>query len=122
MRANEFISEAKKGKITKRQRNSTKGLHLFTDSNYDRIYMLNRVMMAAAMGDGKSVPDLPSESWASKQNTAHPYTEEEHNILLKAYKAAGVEFKDLNGGDLSSDELDSTNKQSPVKPFKGYKK
>lgn len=122
MRAKEFVTEMKKGKITKRQQHSTKGLHLFTDSNYDRIYMLNRVMMAAAMGDGKSVPDLPGESWVAKHNSAHPYTKEEHDILLKAYKAAGVAYKDLNGGDLDSDELSSTNKQSPVKPFKGYKK
>lgn len=122
MRANEFISEMKKGKLTKRQQHPTKGLHLFTDSNFDRIYVLNRVMMAAAMSDGNGVPDVPAESWSAKFNTSHPYTELEQNMMMDAYKAAGVIFKDLNKGDLKSAELDSTNKQSPVKPFKGYKK
>lgn len=122
MRANEFISEMKKGKLTKRQQHSTRGLHIFTDSNYDRIYMLNRVMMAAAMSDGDTVPDMPGESWAAKFNTAHPYSPIEQDMLYNAYKAVGVKYKDLNNGDLNSDELDSTNTSSPIKPFKGYKK
>lgn len=122
MRANEFISEMKKGKLSKRQQHSTRGLHLFTDSNFDRIYMLNRVMMAAAMSDGTNLPDTPGESWSAKYNTAHPYTKKEHDMLMHAYKAAGVIYKDLNKGDLKSDELDSTHTQSPMKPFKGYKK
>lgn len=122
MRAKEFISEMKKGKLSNRQQYSTKGLHLFTDSNFDRIYMLNRVMMAAAMSDGTTIPDMPGESWAAKYNTAHPYSEIEHDMLINAYKAVGVEYKDLNKGDLDSSELFSTNKTSPINPFKGYKK
>lgn len=122
MRAKEFVSEMKKGQLSKRQQYSTKGLHVFTDSNFDRIYMLNRVMMAAAMSDGVTMPDIPAESWVAKYNTAHPYTKQEHDMLMHAYKAAGVKFKDLNHGDLKSDELDSTQVISPIKPFKGYKK
>jgi hypothetical protein len=122
MRAREFVTEVKKGKLSKRQQYSTKGLHVFTDTNFDRIYMLNRVMMAAAMSDGITMPDLPAESWAAKFNTAHPYTKQEHDMLMHAYKVAGVRFKDLNQGDLKSDELDSTHVNSPIKPFKGYKK
>jgi hypothetical protein len=43
-------------------------------------------------------------------------------MLKDAYKAAGMPYTDLNKGDLESDELDSTNTSSPVKPFKGYKR
>jgi hypothetical protein len=43
-------------------------------------------------------------------------------MLMMAYKAAGSEFHDLNKGDLNSKELESTNTQSTVKPFKGYKR
>jgi hypothetical protein len=43
-------------------------------------------------------------------------------MLKIAYKVAGIHFKDLNKGDIESKELDSANTQSPVKPFKGYKK
>lgn len=122
MRAKEFIKENKAGKLSKRQQESTRGLHVFADTNYDRVYDLNRVMMAAACTDGTFVPEMDQESWAGKFNTAHAYTKEEEDMLKQAYKAAGIRFKDLNKGDIKSKELDSANKQSPVKPFKGYKR
>lgn len=122
MRAREFITERKVGKLTKRQSNSTRGLHTFANSNYDRMYDLNRVMMAAASTDGVTVPEIDQTSWAGKFNTAHAYTKEEENMLKQAYKAAGVAFTDLNHGDLKSKELESANIKSPVNPFKGYKK
>jgi hypothetical protein len=65
---------------------------------------------------------MDSESWVGKHNTAHAYTEEEQNMLKLAYKAAGVEYKDLNDGNLNSEELASTNTDSPVVAFKGYKR
>jgi hypothetical protein len=125
MRAKEFIIERKKlkhGKISARQQQSTVGLDVFATSNFDRIYDLNRVMMAVAMTDGTNTPELNKESWAGKNNTAHPYTWVEQEMLEKAFKAAGIPHLDLNKGDMESKELDSTNKESPLKPFKGYKK
>jgi hypothetical protein len=122
MRAHEFITESDKGKVSARQQQSTVGLNIFATTQYDRTYDLNRVMMAVASTDGTSIPDLNRESWVGKNNTAHPYTEVEQDMLKIAYKAAGIPFQDLNKGDLDSEELDSTQDQSPIKPFKGYKK
>jgi hypothetical protein len=122
MRAHEFITESGKGKVSDRQQQSTVGLNIFATTQYDRTYDLNRVMMAVASTDGTTVPDLNRESWVGKNNTAHPYTQVEQDMLKIAYKAAGIPFKDLNKGDLDSEELDSTQDQSPIKPFKGYKK
>ena len=126
MRAHEFITEqshgTRAGKVSKRQQQSTVGLNVFAISQYDRTYDLNRVMMAVASTDGETIPDLEQESWVGKQNTAHPYTQVEQDMLKIAYKAAGIPFKDLNKGDLDSEELESTQDQSPIKPFKGYKK
>ena len=126
MRAHEFITEeshgTRAGKVSKRQQQSTVGLNVFAISQYDRTYDLNRVMMAVASTDGEIIPDMEQESWVGKQNTAHPYTKVEQDMLKIAYKAAGIPFKDLNKGDLDSEELDSTQDQSPIKPFKGYKK
>jgi hypothetical protein len=122
MRAHEFITEGNKGKVSDRQQQSTVGLNIFAATQYDRAYDLNRVMMAVASTDGKTIPDLNRESWVGKNNTAHPYTEVEQDMLKIAYKAAGIPFQDLNKGDLDSEELDSTQDQSPIKPFKGYKK
>lgn len=123
MRAYEFITEqSNKGKVSARQQQSTVGLNLFATSQFDRTYDLNRVMMAVATTDGTTVPNLSRESWVGKNNTSHPYTAVEQDMLKMAYKAVGIPFKDLNKGDLDSEELDSTQDQSPIKPFKGYKK
>lgn len=127
MRAKEFITEyyngevARSGKLRKRHQQPTKGLHIFTDTNYDRIYMLNRVMMAVASADGIEKPVVDGESWIGKRNTAHPYTDVEHRMLKHAYDAVGVPHNDLNDGDLESKELNDTNTVSPIKPFKGFK-
>lgn len=121
MRAKEFVFE-RINKPSKRQHYASVGLHTFTDTNYDRGYDLNRVMMAVASTDGKTRPKLDGESWAAKQNTAHPYTEVEQNMLRIAFDVAEIPYTDINRGDLKSQELPNTNKTSPIKPFKGYKK
>ena len=124
MRATEFVSESKVGKISKRQQQSTRGLNIFSKhiDSYDRLYDLNRLMMAVASSDGINPIEMDSESWVGKHNTAHPYTKEEQDMLKLAYKAADLEYKDLNNGDLDSEELPNTNTQSIAKPFKGYKR
>lgn len=121
MRAKEFVVE-QRNKPSKRQHYSSVGLNTFTNTNYDRTYDLNRVMMAVASTDGGKIrPNLEGESWAAKQNTAHPYTEVEQNMLEIAFDAAGIPYADLNKGDLKSRELPDTNTQSPIKAFKGFK-
>ena len=122
MRAFEFLIEKRIGKIGKRRQVGTRGLSKFRDpSGFDRIYELNRVMMAVATADGTGAPlNLDTESWAGRYNTAHPYTEEEHEMLKQVFKAVGSETYDLNHGDLRSQELESTNTASPVRGFKGY--
>ena len=121
MRAREFVIEVKTGKITQRQQAGTVGLHLFGDSRrQNSTYTLNRLMMAAAMTDGSFVPDLDAESWIGKARSAHPYTEEEVEILKQAYKAVGATYKDLNKGDLESEEPVGGNVKSPITAFKGY--
>jgi hypothetical protein len=124
MRACEFIAENAPGKISKRQQQATRGVNVFAKKieTYDKLYDLNRVMMAVAGSDGVSPIAMDSESWVGKHNSAHPYTKEEQNMLKLAYAAAGLEYKDLNNGDLDSEELESTNKDSPVVAFKGYKR
>jgi hypothetical protein len=124
MRASEFISESKVGKISNRQQYATRGLNIFSKKidSYDRLYDLNRLMMAVASSDGVNPIVMDSESWVGKHNTTHPYTKEEQDMLKLAYKAAGLAYKDLNNGDMDSEELPGTNAQSIVKPFKGYKR
>jgi hypothetical protein len=78
-------------------------------------------MMAAAMADGTDKPiDMDAKSWVGKKRTASPYTEVEQRMLIQAYKAAGADYKDLNKGDLDSEEHPAVNTTSPIEAFKGY--
>ena len=123
MRATEFITERKIAKPTKRQSNSTRGLHKFRDpGGYDRTYELNRIMMATACADGTTPLEVDAETWSGRYNTAHPYTDIESKMLKQAYSAVGSDMKDLNNGDDRSLELPGTNTHSTIKPFKGYKR
>ena len=113
MRANEFITESKQP--PKRYKESTRGLHKF-GINGDRYYELYRVMLAVASTNGvDDVPDhVDPESWAAQGAFAIPLTQEEQNMLKKAYAKIGTEFEDLNKGDMRSLELKMINKTSPV--------
>lgn len=123
MRANEFIFERRIAHPTKRQSQSTAGLHKFRDpGGYDRTYELNRIMMATACSDGTTPLAVDAETWSGRYNTAHPYTQVEADMLKQAYKAVGSESHDLNHGDNQSKELDTTNAVSPVLGFKGFGK
>jgi len=115
MKILELITERKAGKLSKRQQNSTRGLHLFSDAekaNSD--YTFNRVGLAAAMCDGTNNPDVDYLSWLGKRKVTAPYTKVEADILKQAYKLAGANYTDLNHGDMNSAELSSTNTVSPV--------
>jgi hypothetical protein len=122
VRAREFLIEKRVGKIGQRRQAGTRGLGKFRDpQGFDRIYELNRVMMAVACADGSGTPlDLDTESWAGRYNTAHPYTDEEAAMLKQALQSTGSEYHDLNHGDMKSGEVPSTNTNSPVIAFKGY--
>ena len=115
MKILELITERKAGKLSKRQQNSTRGLHVFSDADKaNSDYTFNRVGLAAAMCDGENDPDVDYLSWLGKNKVTAPYTKAEANMLKQAYKLAGAKYKDLNHGDMNSKELDSTYTQSPV--------
>jgi hypothetical protein len=122
VRAREFVAEADgNARISKRNQSGTRGLNTFSDAErWNTDYTLNRVMMAVACTDGTFVPDIDKKSWFGKGKTAHPYTEQEQDMLKMAYKAAGANWADLNSGDMDSEEVASTNTISPIKSFKGY--
>jgi hypothetical protein len=122
MKIKDIIVEDRVGKIPVRLQQPTVGLTKFRDREFaDRIYELNRVMMAVAAADGTNplAMNIDSESWAGRSNLAFPYTKIEQKMLKQAFKAIGSHYEDLNAGDLESQELKSTNKLSPVaKPKK----
>ena len=115
MRAKDFITEKKQSKMTKRQNQSTRGVNKYADGEkWNGDYVAYRLGMAVAGTDGQIEPELDSSSWVGKWKTTHPYTQEEQEMLKKAYKAVGATYQDVNHGDMRSLELDTTNKTSPV--------
>ena len=81
---------------------------------YDRIYHLNRIMMAAGMSDGSGKPvDMDSASWIEKFNSGHPFTEEEFRMLQSAMKTVPTDGHIISKWGKSM-ELPGTNVSSPV--------
>jgi hypothetical protein len=116
MRATEFVKE---GKVTARNPDHdavSQGVTRSRDvGGYDRVYHLNRMGMAMASADGKNTKavDSPSETWAEKYNTYHPYTKEEDNKVRAAMKTIPTDGKHVSPFSKSK-EPDSTHKISPV--------
>ena len=123
MRAREFIREST-ADLHKDHEGPMPGAYNFRDNGVDRTYHLNRIMMAAAMADGKSTGPIKganSSSWNEKYNTAHPYTKEEHNMLKAAFNTVPSNIHHMVS-DHRSIEPENTHKVSPVKGFAGYKR
>ena len=124
MRAIEFINEGKSGKMHSHHASASQGAYKFRDDGTDRIYHLNQIMKAAAMADGKSTKslDMDHESFAGKNNMAYPYTEAEHTMMKQAFNTVSPSDATTLVRDHRSMEPEDTNKVSPHKSFKGYKR
>jgi hypothetical protein len=123
MRAHEFLTEGE-GKIHKHHADASLGITKVRDvGGYDRVYHMNRLMMAMAMADGKSkdAVEMDNASFTEKYNTIHPYSEEEHNMFIAASKTIPSDTKVVIPYS-KSQEPEDTNKVSPHKAFKGYKR
>ena len=87
MRAKDFVKEGKITDLHADHEAVMKGVSRSRDvGGYDRVYHMNRLMMAMAMADGKSTKavDSPAETWYEKYNTHHPLTKEEDNMIRAA--------------------------------------
>lgn len=96
--------EAKAGKVFKAR---DKG-------GYDRIYHMNRLMMAMAKADGKSTKPVDSdiETWFEKYNTIHPYSKEEGKMVQSAMNTVPTDGQ-MVGHDTKSRETKEVHKTSP---------
>jgi hypothetical protein len=115
MRAKEFVVE-EETPLSDDQKSAQQVVHRMRDvGGYDRVYHLNRIMMATALADGKSTNavDVPSSSWSEKYNTAHPYTDQEYNMIKAALNTIPSDHNVVSN-DHKSKELESVNKASPV--------
>jgi hypothetical protein len=124
MRAREFVNESKaNGKISKNQAGASLGIYKARDvGGYDRIYHMNRLTMAMAIADGKSLDavEMDASSFAEKYNTVHPYTEQEYNMFIAASKTIPTE-KETIVPYSKSKESEDTHTQSAVLTSKRFK-
>jgi hypothetical protein len=123
MRAHEFLTEGH-GKIHSHHADVSPGVIRTRDvGGYDRVYHMNRLMMAMSMADGMSqdAVDMDYDSFAEKYNTVHPYTEEEYNMFVAASKTVPTDKKTIVPYS-KSQEPEDTNVKSTVVAFKGYKR
>ena len=117
MRAKEFIKEATDGDMNDHFKGASRGVIRARDiGGYDRTYHMNRLLMAAAMADGKSsapVKDIDAASWIEKYNVIVPYTDEEHLMILAAMATIPTDSKELLKRSKSK-EPEDTNVTSPI--------
>lgn len=118
MRFKEFVSEAKKGKISQRDSDAAHAIDIYSDtpSPHNTDNMSYRLGLAVACTDGKNLPDMDKESWIGKRKTVHPYTSVEQDMLKLAYKVVGASHKTV--AHPGSKELPDVHSQSPVASFK----
>ena len=124
MRARDFLAELSNtpgGRIHKHASDASQGHMLMRDvGGYDRTYHLNRIMMAAAMADGRSKKKVAMDdsSFVEKYNVAFPYTDEEQMMMYQALATIPSDAGELEKR-AKSQEPAETNKTSPVnKPKK----
>jgi len=100
MKASEFIKEAKTTALNKDHDAVGKGVSRSRDvGGYDRIYHMNRMMMAMAMADGVSTGKIDGvniDTWFEKYNTMHPMTKEEDNMIRAAMNTVPTDGKHVS--------------------------
>jgi len=102
----------KQGELRPEEKKTMGKVHRFA-AGADRVYDLNRTMMAVASSDGKEMSHEPDEtSWIGRANMAAPYTEEENEMLHHAYKHLNMPVQQAI--DTYHEEPDDTNTDCAV--------
>jgi len=115
MKIKDIVAEGKFGSKPDHAKNSDTGEWVFRDNGTDRVYNLNRIMMASAMHDGQGdhSVEMDEASWVEKNNIARPYTEAEHNMMKGAFKTIKSDYHHTSQ-DHRSREDDDVHKVSPI--------
>ena len=116
MKINEIVVEGKTTELDKDHEAAHQGdiFRARDVGGYDRVYHMNRLMMAMAKADGKSTKatDSPKETWFEKYNTVHPYTDAENKMVQSAMNTVPTDGKMISH-DNKSREPEDVNRSSP---------
>jgi len=121
MRAQEFIKEGTT-KLHPDHDAVGKGVTRARDvGGYDRVYHMNRLMMAMAMADGidtGKINGVNVDTWFEKYNTIHPMTQEEDNMVRAAMKTIPTDGKHVSSFGKSKEPEGANTKSIVAKPKK----
>jgi len=121
MKANEFIKEGTT-KLHPDHDAVGKGVTRARDvGGYDRVYHMNRLMMAMAMADGVSTGKIDGvnvDTWFEKYNTIHPMTQAEDNMVRSAMKTIPTDGKHVSSFGKSVEPTGANTKSIVAKPKK----
>jgi hypothetical protein len=123
MKIRELMEANTGGAMPKDLEDKGQGSILMRDQGgYDRMYHLNRIMMATAIADGsnKKPVDMDSSSFTEKYNVAFPYTDLEHLMMMQAMATIPTDGKELAKRSKSVEPSD-TNIQSPISNWNAKK-
>lgn len=113
MRAKEFVTEAKRGKVLDAHAAVSPGA-CFTPTGFLDIYRATHLIARMpAMAD-----DIDPYSFITDRPMIVTYTEEEKQMVKDAFKAMGIPYQEHVHSE--SEEPDAVNNVSPVQGFKGY--
>lgn len=123
MKVRDIISEAadKVTGLKKHHEQVGKGVSRSRDvGGYDRVYHMNRLMMAMAMADGESTKavDSPAETWFEKYNTMHPMTQAEDNMIKAAMATVPTDGQTISKFSKSKEPKDTNIKSIVATPKK----
>lgn len=117
----EGMSTKINAKMHKNSVDGSQGYILSRDvGGYDRTYHLNRIMMAAAMADGRSkkAVDMDASSWVEKYNVAFPYSDEEQMMMFQAMATIPTDGAELEKRGKSAEPKDTNTKSAVATPKK----
>ena len=121
MKVRDIIAETKTTNLKKHHQSAGKGAMRSRDvGGYDRVYHMNRLMMAMAVADGESTKavDSPADTWFEKYNTYHPMTKEEDNMIKQAHKTVPSDGKIISSYGKSVEPKDTNTSSPTAKPKK----
>jgi hypothetical protein len=128
MRASEFITEAKRGKLSSSESGPMRDTFILPGIRNNDAYKTYRLSMAFARAradNGGYGAELPE--W-NEQGALGPYAvvsvlgADGADLIDQALNMTGVPGGKINVGGPSSSEPTEVNTSSPVKGFKGYKR
>ena len=94
-----IVENRKEGAVPREMEDKSMGgvIRMRDVGGYDRTYHLNRIMMAAAMADGRSEKpvEMDPASFVEKYNVAIPYSDAEELMMYQAMATIPTDGKEL---------------------------